>query len=209
MYAHKSDDAWYRATADSARKIFVNGRSGGELPAFQPEEAASPLGCVEQFQLCRESNQNCGPLGSFWDAIVGAAELFDTNEYELVNIGFSNSTLGSRYNWFVNILYSLSQSAIEIPMYPSSIKLLSEQLIQNGIQLRLRDDQWKHDVTQWWSTWRSLVQLAFVETANGRWGSGFPPDSNFFIRPFDEAQQDMCYNQVRPLGHSPRYLVHL
>lgn len=51
----------------------------GNRTVYQPEEAASPMGCVEQFQYCNAKGR-CGNLASFADAVASAALVIDGTE---------------------------------------------------------------------------------------------------------------------------------
>lgn len=218
VFSQPGKDDWYRTTVPTAERLFQDpDRRNGSLPGYMPEEAGSPLACVEQYQFCKpgtsetstgtdEGHQCGGPFGSFNDAVGEAAVLFNTTMEEITVAMTSNSSIGSRFVWFVNTIGTLAGSALEIPSHTSSKRLLSEQLIMSGVQFGLAEDQWKQDVTHWWSTWRALVQISFAEMANG------PRDASFVsvgavLPPSNEDQKDMCYNQVPPL-HLPTLQVH-
>ena len=62
-FYEKSNDPWYRATRDNGNGI------------YQTDVAASPLGCVQQFQFC-DGGSKCGTLASLVDAAADAAPLF-------------------------------------------------------------------------------------------------------------------------------------
>ncbi|KAL2277331.1 hypothetical protein FJTKL_00051 [Diaporthe vaccinii] len=55
---------------------------------YQPEEAASPMGCVKQFQFCNPSlsSNKCGPLASWADAQNYAAPLFGITTEDFDNV---------------------------------------------------------------------------------------------------------------------------
>lgn len=214
MFAQPGKDDWYRTTVPNPERLFQDpDRRNGSLPAYMPEEAASPLACVEQYQFCKpgtsessteadQGHQCGGAFGSFNDAVGEAAVLFNTTIDEINLAMAPNSSTGSRFMWFVNTIGALAGSALEIPSHPSSKRLLSEQLIMSGVQFGLDTDQWKHDVTHWWSTWRALVQVSFAEMANG------PRDPSFasagaVIPPGNQDQKHMCYNQVCPQPTPP------
>lgn len=191
----RSHDPWYRVSNITAGLMTSNLRNGS-LPTYRPEEAASPLGCVEQFQFCRSSDQKCGPLAAWLDAVFGAAHLFDLTPDEVMtgDVGDPTHTaISSRFMWYLSIMNYVSKTASQIPNYAGSRRLLSEQSMESGIQFGLRDDQWQHDVTHWWSTWMALQQISFLDVAKGPPPS-FPADS--IARPTDKHHTDMCNNQV-------------
>lgn len=77
-FAQKSNDAWYRATH---REGTLSAQfTSGFGDAYYPTEAASPLGCVEQYQWCNSKYGvpgGCGPLAGWGDATAGAFPYFN------------------------------------------------------------------------------------------------------------------------------------
>ncbi|KAK8086641.1 hypothetical protein PG994_001615 [Apiospora phragmitis] len=56
----RTDDDWYKATVNTAT---LSSASNPDQALYRPEEAASPLGCVQQFQYCRDPTKGqCGSL---------------------------------------------------------------------------------------------------------------------------------------------------
>lgn len=198
-FVDQTSDPWYRVSNVTAGTITSIVRNGA-FPYYRPSEAASPLGCVEQFQFCRSSDQECGPLAAWMDAILGAAHLFDLTPDEVlageVTNGTTATSLASRYIWYSMIMSYLPRGASQVPSYASSRKLLSEQTLNSGFQFGLRDDQWKADVSHWWFTWLSLLQISFLDVAKGPPPSFLADDRVILARPMDQQQKDMCFNQV-------------
>jgi hypothetical protein len=59
------DDDWYRATVAGPNFTYSAGFGSEIHTSYEPAEAASPLGCLEQWQWCNSalSKENgCGPL---------------------------------------------------------------------------------------------------------------------------------------------------
>src|SRR4051812_33146026 len=84
LFDEPLEDDWYRVTA-------LGGLTGvssthGIKKSYIPEDAASPLGCVSQYQYCNlaaAEGSRCGPLASFSDAVVGAAVVFNSTPEEM------------------------------------------------------------------------------------------------------------------------------
>jgi len=159
IFFEEGADDWYRATVRGSGSLHRE-HANGSTPQYLPEEAASPLACVQQFQFCRgdatsvDENRDCGPLGGWWDAFMGAGHLFGvTDPYEIFNNPNSTNTPGNRFIWLIGTINYFAEQPNEIPLYASSRKLLSELRMVDGIQFGLYSDQWKRDITHWWSTW--------------------------------------------------------
>ncbi|KAM7211788.1 hypothetical protein V8F06_012825 [Rhypophila decipiens] len=197
-FPDQTADPWYRVSNTTAGNFYAITRKDS-LPYYRPAEAASPMGCVEQFQFCRSHDMQCGPLAAWLDAIVGAAHLFDLTPEAIMNsenLEGEPTPLASRFIWYTQILNYMSLTASMIPIFPSSGKLSSEDFLNRGFQFGLGDAQWQRDVSQWWSTWLSLLQIGFLDTAKGP-PKGFDdfPEQVVIARPADAHMQDMCYNQ--------------
>lgn len=196
-FLERSSDPWYRVSNVTAAVVYGTQRKGF-IPTYRPSEAASPLGCVEQFQFCRSSDQACGPLAAWADALLGSAHLFGLTPDQILYGKADNPTsLGSRFAWYSRVLNHISQMTSQIPSYGSSRKLLSEETLELAYQSGLREDQWKHDVSHWWSTWQSLFQISFLDIVKGPPPSFLVDDRVPVIRPGNQDMRDMCNNQVR------------
>ena len=186
-FLEKSNDPWYRGT-----RISQNGM------LYQTEVAASPLGCVQQFQFC-DGNSKCGPLASLMDAAGDAAPLFNTTKRAILaatSEGKIDDLFGERasqYIWFNLVLGSaLKTLRLQIDRLGAS-SLASMDSHFYGILGRIPDTQWQVDVTSWWATLLASVQAEFVEVASGPTGGGLQRN---LIRPYNPHMWDMCRNQV-------------
>lgn len=201
-FAMPGNDDWYRPTVLIGDIIHRDGAEGA-IPTYWPEEAASPLACVEQFQFCKgpaslptDQNRNCGPLASWPDAVGGASHLFGLKDaYRSPIDAESTNSPGNRFWWFMSIMENLAEQPNEMPLRPSSRLLLSEQQMESEIQVGLHADQWKRDVTHWWSTWLALVQISYAEVARGPRDRSLLPDANI-LAPANKDHKAMCQNQV-------------
>lgn len=198
-FYEKTSDLWYRATipGDETHTILAD---QGQIQVYQPEEAASPMGCVEQFQFCNPSlsSNNCGPLASWADAQVEALPLFGitTEEMQSDDVPATSNTLGSRYLWLIQVL-AVSQAAIgTIIMDLGPDALTSLKYLSSGTMGPLPDNQWQLDVRYWWATFLASLQAGVVNTAHGPTDPALDP---YKVLPFDSHAKDMCNNQVRYL----------
>lgn len=192
-------DLWYRATIPGHKSHLINLTEGALL--YQSEEAASPMGCLRQYQFCNPSlsSNNCGPLASWADAQAYSAPLFGitTEDYENETNPPTNNIIGSRYMWLIQAL-AWDQAAIERvisdlgPEALTSIKYLS-----GGVMGSLPTNQWQLDVQYWWATYLASLQAAVVNTAHGPTDPALEP---YKVLPYNSHARDMCNNQVRYLA---------
>jgi hypothetical protein len=78
------EDDWYCVTA--LGPIRSMGGSNGTTKSYIPEDAASPLGCVSQYQFCNlvpAEVSRYGPLASSNNAIRGATLFFNSTPEEM------------------------------------------------------------------------------------------------------------------------------
>ncbi|KAG6357529.1 hypothetical protein INS49_013406 [Diaporthe citri] len=197
QFYEQTEDAWYRVT-DLGNEIFDNTWEGTRT-LYLPEEAASPLACVQQFQFCNTAlapEKQCGPLASWNDAVDESASLFNitgSNEDEYL----TTDSAASQFFWIVlqmNYAASKLQTLLQT-LGPES--LASKANLIQGIMGRLPSNQWQLDVTHWWSTYLASVQAAFVETAIG------PSDPTGELDQYKEAPWN---DHVRKLCNSQKIL---
>jgi hypothetical protein len=210
-FSKPTEDPWYRATRPC--KKLANNIGKGTRTFFCADEAASPLACLEQYQFCQANQTRCGPLASFSDGFARAAEAFGGASSDLYQFTegdsefqFENAAT-SRLAWLGLLLRMLPTNIGGLVGILQSQSLSSKQNFGQGIQGPLPSNQWQLDVIHWWSTALALTQAAFVDTARGIQGAGL---ESLRVFPSNQAQLDMCLNQVRktkdPLflrGHPP------
>lgn len=190
FFINQTDDLWYRGIVPGNVFHFPN----GQRVVYVPDEAASPMGCVQRFQYCN-SNKKCGSLASEIDSLTSAMPLFHEDSSDFWSVDESSDTpeaISSRFDMFqvtklaATTLYSLLNS-----LGPSS--LISSQHLNQGMMGPLPNNQWQLDVTHWFSMRMASIQAAFVNTARG------PTDEA--VRPYitttdDKYQRTMCNNQA-------------
>ncbi|KAI1147455.1 hypothetical protein F4825DRAFT_471560 [Nemania diffusa] len=163
-YLAPSSDQWYRVSSKKARVSVGNAKisKSAGLGIYLPLDPASPLGCTDQYQFCREDSQNCGPLASSHDAALGAAKLFDSTFLDrLVN---STSTAVFKY-----VVKAVVKNSYASPwnylrqLGPGS--LASQNTLINAFQGALPSNQWHLDVVHWSHISMALIQAGFLDTA--------------------------------------------
>ncbi|KAK3986444.1 hypothetical protein QBC44DRAFT_311290 [Cladorrhinum sp. PSN332] len=105
LYYHPSEDDWYRATILADGKFYSSLNETHQL--YQPDEAASPMGCAHQCQFCQGApppEGECGPLGSWSDASDHAAfTLFARNSSRKDDFTKSDY-MENRLPWILSII---------------------------------------------------------------------------------------------------------
>lgn len=187
-YKYRTDDPWYRGTVPGAP--FGESYTTETGTTYRPEEAASPMGCMEQFQFCNTDTQHCGPLGGYLEAAMGAGPQFGLTADEALNDWAASDPTSSRFLWFTLITNALDPYSVVRVLGPQA--LLSVQGLSSGFQGLLPTDQWKHDVAHWWATSMALLQTTTVSVVRG-----LQSDLQAFgVPPQDAAQKALCANQV-------------
>ncbi|KAI1410020.1 hypothetical protein F5Y13DRAFT_202643 [Hypoxylon sp. FL1857] len=167
-----SHDDWYRYTIpyedalDNATSVY-----------YLMSEAASPLGCLEQYQLCTASPEWCSPLASLSDVFERAKEnAGNTAGMSPGDISSANATL-QRLIWFRMVRGTI-------------LKDLNYQGSFAGIQAPLMENQWKIDLTQIWEIELAALQMAFLASTK----VPDPDLSKFQVHPENQGQYDICQN---------------
>lgn len=189
-----TNDPWYRGFVPwvKYKQVGYNMTDAWTKTIYRPEEAASPLGCIQQYQYCN-SERKCGELTSFYDAKTTAAPFFDTSLETIQGYAKASGRRSSQFSWFQSIMYSY-YDILEILSTLGSASLVSRRNFDSGNLGQISDEQWKLDVTHWWTTLLAAAQAAFVRGAHG------PPDMSLrysTIFPENEYMEDLCRNQVR------------
>jgi len=191
-----TDDDWYRGNVAAHVTTSLGERDLNDLTTlYKPEEAASPMACVEQYQFCRVDDTNCGPLASFYDAVMGAAPLFNATRGMLEGEEDPTSKSAAQFGWFTN-RFSLAATSVEWILNGLGARGLASQLaLQNGIQGPMPTNQWQLDVRHWWAIWLASIQAGFVNMARG---TDDPVLKQYAAEP-EQFRQDVCETQVSAL----------
>lgn len=198
-FLERTNDPWYRATVVAGDLVLSN---PDEVisPVYQPEEAASPMGCTEQFQFCNPSlsKSRCGPLASWNDAAVQSAPLFGMTSADFANTNKPNGTMISRYQWLASMMFNITVSTDRVVSTLGPDSLGSVKYLNSGFMGPLTDNQWQLDVEYWWAISLASLQTALVDTARG---STDPVLKPYKVLPYNSDIWAMCNNQVgRLLG---------
>ncbi|KAI1423179.1 hypothetical protein F5Y12DRAFT_786163 [Xylaria sp. FL1777] len=207
FFSQRMDDDWYRAT--EAAGVLVDVLASGNITSYIPRVAASPMGCVEQWQWCKTSSSKdqttCGPLASLSDSFYGAFDLFNlTNEN--VNTEPRPSTTGLSGSRFLWPSLSTIQSPTTLDTMLAHLgekSLVSQTRLFSGIQWPLPDNQWHLDVTQWWHTILAGVQASWSVYVNTAHGPNDPMYREILWPPLNDAEKQLCNSQkIRSSQHT-------
>ncbi|OTB01373.1 hypothetical protein M426DRAFT_41238, partial [Hypoxylon sp. CI-4A] len=203
------DDDWYRATTPEGSVSLTS--VDGKRPLYRPNEAASPMGCVQQNQWCTSSdpkNRKCGPLASRNDAVYGAASLFNVTMDELDSqrpqASGSNET---RFLW-QSAIWGNNPIAIEpVLSFLGAKSLLSQVHFYESVQFTIPTNQWQLDVSHWWNMALASAQAEYVQTVQGIVS---PALDSLRRSPVNKEEQKLCDSQkMRSASHSSFSLLGL
>lgn len=193
VFLEPTMDSWYRGSIP-----YMSGRIGYTNPyarsktLYRPDEAASPMGCIQQYQYCN-AELECGELASFYDSITAAAPFLNSSFEEIGGYVNVSGRTPSHFSWFQQVL-SDGYDFAKLLNTLGAASLVSYRNSENGYFGRIPSNQWKLDVTHWWTTLLAAKQAAFVSAAHG------PTDPLLFqdtLRPENEYMEQLCRNQVR------------
>jgi hypothetical protein len=167
-FAQEMGDDWYRATEPFLK--YYTPQLSGYHSSYRPDVAASPMGCLEQWQWCNAAppkEVSCGPLASWFDSIYGAARLFNLTSDDLdLARPSSSSASGTRFIW--PVLW-LNQYPVSLSNTLNSLGLkglASQSRFSGGIQYALPENQWQLDVLNWWNIHLASLQAAWLVTSS-------------------------------------------
>lgn len=198
-YTEKATDLWYRGTVPSGKWLPRHSPTSPAQVAYSPDEAASPLGCLQQYQICNIDENHCGPLKGFVDYQIQSASIFNVSEETekaSEDTGLvENNPLGQRFQWFTMIMsygtvITLSNSLSQLGPY----SLSSQSLMRDGLIGSLAENQWQLDVERWWATGLASLQAGMVEVAVGSTEVALQPYT--IHAPNSYIQDHFCNGQV-------------
>lgn len=199
-YMERNHDPWYRGWVPGGQNWSTTTSwddAASSQPAYNPEEAASPLGCIQQYQVCNADEDHCGPLRGFVGLQIESAPLFNLSEAaEQATAGFvaDDNPAGQRYQWFTYIVgYGASNVGATVNLLGAA-SLASQHGMKGGWVGALPDDQWQRDVRHWWAIWLAALQAAFVNFAVGTNEEALQA---YAIKPpSSSVKESFCNNQV-------------
>ena len=199
-FYEQTTDPWYRGTVSGA--TIIDWATNETRVVYRPEEAASPLGCVEQYQFCNAGKQ-CGPLAGMSDAVTQAAPYFNMTAFDFSYRVIPDDPVGSRFYWYYIALLGMSIDLDELILNLGPHALISHQSLLDGIMGPLPENQWQLDVTYWWATRLASMQAAFVNTASG---SNDAALEEYLVSPYNSHMRGMCNNQVGAMSSLTPYV---
>lgn len=199
IFTEQPRDEWYRASTVYGNITSV--KNATRKAVYRADEAASPLGCVSQYQYCivgKPGEQQCGPLSSRTDYMVNAALAFGIADQDMTSgRPSSSSKKGSRFSWTTAILdYAIGIGIDDFVGHLGPRSLASQAGLAEGIQAPLLVDQWKYDVTRWYNATKAATQAAFTDIARGTSDPGFDNCTGCVSPTLNDYEESMCRNQV-------------
>ncbi|KAG8164825.1 hypothetical protein KVR01_005100 [Diaporthe batatas] len=193
-YTESTIDPWYRGTVPGEKWQFFGPEEESAQVAYSAEEAASPLGCLQQYQICNGDAGHCGPLKGFFDYQAQSAGVFNISEEAVMEGGFvEDNPLGQRFQWFTAVVaYGGSISVSDTLAQLGLFSLSSQNVMREGVMGSLAGNQWQLDVERWWATALASTQAGLVDVAVGP-SEGLEP---YTIRPpSSHIQNAFCNSQ--------------
>ncbi|XXG93941.1 hypothetical protein Hte_000191 [Hypoxylon texense] len=188
------DDGWYQVTTPW-RTIRSTGGSGS-TQSYRPNEAALPMGCVEKWQWCNSAyprETGCGPLASGYDAMFGAAPLFNLTVKDFdPSRPVSPTEPGNRLVWPAIMFWGYPSTLPSILRHLGARALESQTRLSDGLQWPLPNNQWHLDVKHWFSTILASIQASFVDTALGNTNPEF---DKYVLHPLTDVERTLCSSQ--------------
>lgn len=144
------NDPWYQMNKSGAEIGMLDLDSS--FQAYMPQEPASPLGCVEQFQFC--NYMECGPLAGLNDAAEYAAPLFGITEslveldsFEPLWEKYAGNLSTIQFLWLANTYNTYPNTPYEAVSMLGPQALESRRRLlgsfQGSFQGLLPDNQWQ------------------------------------------------------------------
>ncbi|KAK8078524.1 hypothetical protein PG996_004694 [Apiospora saccharicola] len=203
-FIQESNDSWYKATRPygTLSMAYNTAENSG---VYIPTDAASPLGCKQQFQWCNPEYGipgGCGPLAGLMDATAGAYPFFNMTVDDYSSGSTPSTERGVRVKWSANIDPLSKLGIFNILLTLGAKALSSQKLLTSGVQLGIAENQWHLDVMNWWNMTLAIHQAAFIDTALGYRHA----DANlksFVNTPVNDYERHLCRNQkVRRTGYA-------
>jgi hypothetical protein len=162
VFSQPMDDDWYRVTVPDS--LTYTSDASGTKQNWRPNVSASPMGCLEQYQVCNSAYpkpRGCGPLASYMDAIYGAAEFFNVTKDALdPDRPLSSNITSARFIWPLLAMLSSPTSLTTVLSSLGTASLASQSHLYAGDQQPLPKNQWQLDVLRWWHIVLAAIQAS-------------------------------------------------
>ncbi|KAJ8124562.1 hypothetical protein O1611_g9078 [Lasiodiplodia mahajangana] len=168
---------------------FLNGSepTSSSVRAYLSTEAASPLGCVSQFQYCfpeLPAGQNCTVLSGTYDSAQ-----------QVLQLGLSNATIHRAF-WIHNSFSAAAPALEQIRKTLDTTSLTSRFKLTSGTQGFLPSNQWQLDVKNWNSVILTLYQQSMISTVLGNTPNYTDSDRKKYIQYASRKEEKaICSNQ--------------
>ncbi|KAI9166411.1 hypothetical protein HJFPF1_02512 [Paramyrothecium foliicola] len=200
IFLEPTHDPWYHATQPGSLLFTVGATEPKTI--YLRDEAASPIACMNQYQICRGNSpksgdeSTCGPLAGFMDATLGAATLFDLeqdmNLIQSSKLPDSYSTAATGFNWFVAIWRTMTSTHGSLINHMGPSALASQRAFRSGTQGPLPNNQWQIDMSHLWNISLASFQAGFVDAVKGVKQEKMQP---YVMVPTNAHQKYLCNNQ--------------
>jgi hypothetical protein len=175
------DDAWYSAHTPGALLHMLG--SNDTIPSYVRDDPVRALGCVEKYQYCNPNlsgNSSCTPLGGIFQVTPSAAQLYQ------------DQTQQEHFNWSTSAITWMAAGIFEIVSRLGTTALLSRNMLQNGRQSSLPNNQWELEVESWYKASLADLQRSILELSTGPVD---PTMRRFLVRPNTAETRKICANQ--------------
>ncbi|PHH84688.1 hypothetical protein CDD83_1541 [Cordyceps sp. RAO-2017] len=194
VHLEKTTDIWYRATVET-NSTYRPAAGASRRFFWLPDEALSPMGCVQRLQFSYGS-EHCGPLAGTWDAFAGLARCLGSppgGDFDAEMFSYFRAVEGSdRWGTFADLFHGAALDFGTVIGSQRAEILLPQRSRRGSVVLPVPDNQWQLDVTYWWSTALASLQAAFVQRAAG---PDVPELSQYMVRPKGPFSRQMCDSQ--------------
>lgn len=191
-FLEETNDPWYRGNVPGGVIHYDQDGTIGSRSTYQPQEAASPMGCIMQYQYCNAMDQ-CGGLSSFADSSTSASLAFYGTIDGAWNDDGPVTPTALRFVWYQSVLASALVGLGDILASLGGLSLISHRSLEHGFLGPLPDDQGQLNVAYWWGTTLASYQEAFINAANGPQDASLLP---YTQSPADSHAETLCNNQV-------------
>lgn len=186
-FTSPTEDLWYKATTRSKYDLPAHFSNGTEeqIPAYIQDQPASPMGCLQQMQLCNPSlpaDAQCTELTGLDDAASSFMAMNAAPDKQPFFEWALDQGLGYRLVEIDGVVETLGSQS-----------LTSRYGLNEGVQLPVPNNQWQLDVISWFSTTLVSVQQSFVDIALGPTGAEL---NRWKIGPSSPLEQHLCGSQV-------------
>lgn len=158
------------------------GSSDGNVPRIGTDEAASPLACKSQYQVCNPNLPNqtrCTSLGALSDLEMLKNGLWDFDKENIIT-------------WIMQA-FGRAPPTPSVPSTLKNVALLSRSSLTAREQAALPDNQWQLEVENWHNISMGLLQEAPISIAKG---PSDPRALQYLVRPKGTEQLNLCKNQA-------------